>query len=169
MERDGSPLKDRILHFYPQGSMAIDATISARWTDGDYDIDVIAQLDLPPGTLLSRVGLGGGCAGGIPGEGRSSDPLRHHLLREHAPRCHSVDPARLHPGPAEQHFPRQEGGAGLVALHRADERLRFASWYEGRTPYEQQFAEAYNERLYRTASRVVKADAEVDEVPEQCH
>ena len=36
--------KDQIEHFYPQGSMAIDATISSRGTDDEYDIDIIAQL-----------------------------------------------------------------------------------------------------------------------------
>ncbi len=35
---------DGIEHFYPQGSMAIDATISTRGTDDEYDIDIIAQL-----------------------------------------------------------------------------------------------------------------------------
>lgn len=42
--------KDQIEHFYPQGSMAIDATISARGTDGEYDIDIVAQLGPAIGT-----------------------------------------------------------------------------------------------------------------------
>jgi hypothetical protein len=33
-----------IEHFYPQGSMAIDATISIRGTDDEYDLDIVAQL-----------------------------------------------------------------------------------------------------------------------------
>jgi hypothetical protein len=36
--------QEDIEHFYPQGSMAIDATISTRGTDNEYDIDIIAQL-----------------------------------------------------------------------------------------------------------------------------
>ncbi|MER2510358.1 MAG: hypothetical protein ABTQ27_16635 [Amaricoccus sp.] len=36
--------KDQIEWFYPQGSMAIDATISTRGTDDEYDLDVVAQL-----------------------------------------------------------------------------------------------------------------------------
>ena len=36
--------KDQIEWFYPQGSMAIDATISTRGTDDEYDLDVVSQL-----------------------------------------------------------------------------------------------------------------------------
>ncbi|MCZ7009884.1 hypothetical protein, partial [Salmonella enterica] len=46
MERDGSPLKDRVRRFYPQGSMRIDATISTRGTDEEYDLDYVAELDV---------------------------------------------------------------------------------------------------------------------------
>jgi hypothetical protein len=55
-ERPGSPLEGHILRFYPQGSMAIDATISIRGTDDEYDLDIIAALaiapDAPPGEVL---------------------------------------------------------------------------------------------------------------------
>ena len=45
-DRPGSALRGRIQLFYPQGSMAIGATI-ARWSDRDeYDIDIMAQLAL---------------------------------------------------------------------------------------------------------------------------
>jgi hypothetical protein len=33
-----------IEYFYPQGSMAIDATISTRGTDDEYDLDIVSQL-----------------------------------------------------------------------------------------------------------------------------
>ena len=36
--------EDQIEHFYPQGSMAIDATISNRGTDDEYDLDIVSQL-----------------------------------------------------------------------------------------------------------------------------
>ena len=48
MERDGSPLKNRVRLFYPQGSMAIRATIRSRKRDEGYDIDIVAELILPP-------------------------------------------------------------------------------------------------------------------------
>ena len=36
--------ENAIEHFYPQGSVAIDATISTRGTDDEYDLDIVAQL-----------------------------------------------------------------------------------------------------------------------------
>lgn len=50
VERDESPLKDKIARFYPQGSMAIGATIAARRKDEEYDIDIVAELKLPLGS-----------------------------------------------------------------------------------------------------------------------
>lgn len=56
IERDGSPLKDRVRLFYPQGSMAIRATIRSRKRRDGYDIDIIAELIFPlwtpPGMIL---------------------------------------------------------------------------------------------------------------------
>ena len=43
IERDGSPLKDRVQLFYPQGSMAIGATIASKLKTDEFDIDVVAQ------------------------------------------------------------------------------------------------------------------------------
>ena len=43
IERDGSLLRGSVELFYPQGSMAIGATIAARGTD-EFDIDVVVQL-----------------------------------------------------------------------------------------------------------------------------
>ena len=48
IERDGSPLKDRVRIFYPQGSMAIRATIRSRKRSDGYDIDIVAELILDP-------------------------------------------------------------------------------------------------------------------------
>jgi hypothetical protein len=53
-ERSGSPLEGHILRFYPQGSMAIDATISIRGTDDEYDLDIIAALAVAPGSPRAR-------------------------------------------------------------------------------------------------------------------
>ena len=46
-----------IEHFYPQGSMAIDATISNRGTDDEYDLDIISQLGGRFRTPLSGFGF----------------------------------------------------------------------------------------------------------------
>ena len=47
IEQPGSPLEGRVACFYPQGSMAIDATISTRGTDDEYDLDIVAEIDRP--------------------------------------------------------------------------------------------------------------------------
>jgi len=55
VERPGSPLEGRVSCFYPQGSMAIDATTSTRGTDDEYDLDIVAEIegpDLGPEALL---------------------------------------------------------------------------------------------------------------------
>ncbi len=49
-ERPGSPLRGRITRFYPQGSMAIGATILTRGTEQNFDIDIVAELDFPLGS-----------------------------------------------------------------------------------------------------------------------
>ena len=49
IERDGSPLEDRVQLFYPQGSMAVGATIASKLRTDEFDIDVVAQLELPQG------------------------------------------------------------------------------------------------------------------------
>ena len=54
--REASPLKTVFRRLYPQGSMAIGATIASRLRNDEFDIDVIAELDLrpdaPPGAVL---------------------------------------------------------------------------------------------------------------------
>ena len=56
IERPDSPLHDRVRMFYPQGSMAIRATIKSRKRADGFDIDIIAELSLPhttkPGDVL---------------------------------------------------------------------------------------------------------------------
>ena len=44
LEREGSPLRDKVSLFYPQGSMAIGATILSRNSEDRYDIDIAAEL-----------------------------------------------------------------------------------------------------------------------------
>lgn len=48
LERDGSPLKGLIRIFYQQGSMAIGATIKAKYRDEGFDIDIIVEIEVGP-------------------------------------------------------------------------------------------------------------------------
>src|SRR6516165_8275880 len=47
LEREGSLLRGHVNLLYPQGSMAVGATIASRLRTDEYDIDVIAELALP--------------------------------------------------------------------------------------------------------------------------
>ena len=55
IDRPDSPLHGLVELFYPQGSMAIGATVAARGTD-EFDLDAVAQLKLsqavPPPVAL---------------------------------------------------------------------------------------------------------------------
>jgi hypothetical protein len=50
VDRKASPLGGRVRIFYPQGSMAIRATIRSRKREDGFDIDIVAELILPLGT-----------------------------------------------------------------------------------------------------------------------
>ena len=45
LERDGSPLKGLVTRLYPQGSMAMRATISSRLENDEFDIDIMAEME----------------------------------------------------------------------------------------------------------------------------
>lgn len=171
MEREGSPLKDLIEHFYPQGSMAIDATISTRWTDEDYDLDVVAQLTLPRGIAPSSVL-------DLVEQALENYPAK--IVRQ--TRCVTVQfadgmhidvtPAIRHSvGPERQSdiFHAKEGTAASSHYTVPMNAYGFAAWYNERTPLERRFAEAYNIRLYDYYGVQYRAEADVDEVPDQVH
>ena len=50
-------------------------------------------------------------------------------------------------------------------LHVPMNAYGFADWYRGRTPQEQWFAHAFDERLRKAYGMDARANAEVDEVP----
>jgi hypothetical protein len=163
--------RDQIEHFYPQGSMAIDATISTRGTDDEYDLDIVTQLGsrfrhLPPLDILLAL------------ETALSDYPVQKVLRQtrcvtlfYADKMHlDVTPAlRLHGTlDRESHITHAKG-----PHPSADDRLvdmnayGFAGWYRDRTPIELRLAKAFQRRWLEHAGRL-RADADVDEVPDQC-
>jgi hypothetical protein len=171
VERPGSPLADRVVRFYPQGSMAIDATISTRGTDTEYDIDIVAEiegcLDEAPGDILDLL------AEALEGYGTDA-PIKRQT------RCVTVPYADgmhldLTPAGRRLHWPERES---LIFHANPDRPLSehypvpmnaygFAGWYRGRTPLERRFALAMTRRLYEAHGYRFRAEAEVDEVPDQ--
>lgn len=170
-EREDSPLSGRILRFYPQGSMAIDATISTRGTDEEYDLDIVAELHLSassdPGRVLDLLE-----------EALDGYPTAMGIERQ--TRCVTVrygDGMHLDVTPAIRRPGEIERASNIFHANPekpVSEHYRvpmnawaFADWYRGRTPLEPRFATAFNRRMFDAYGMRAKAAAEVDDVPEQ--
>jgi Cyclic GMP-AMP synthase DncV-like, nucleotidyltransferase domain len=169
IERKGSPLENLVTRFYPQGSMAIGATTSTRGTDDEYDLDIVAELGIdcttPPGEVLD---------------------LLHQALREYpvqrverqtrcvtlryADRMHlDITPSARLPNSSEResHIFHAKGQNPAEHSHVSMNAWGFALFYQGRTPLERRFAKAFNRRLYEAHGYAFKAEADVDDVPDQ--
>lgn len=163
--------KDQIEHFYAQGSMAIDATISTRGTDDEYDIDIVAQL-------------GGRFASMTPNEILDDlfDALQGYrgLKVVRQTRCVTIyyaDGMHLDITPAlrDENTPERQG----VITHAKgpDERpddefvpmnaYGFVSWFLERTPVEPKVVANFDRRWRSFEASKYRADADVDEVPDQ--
>lgn len=172
IERKGSPLENLVVRFYPQGSMSIDATISTRGTDDEYDLDIVAELQIDPATppgqaldLLER------SLRDYPVQ-RVERQTRCITLR-YADRMHlDITPSArlLHSNERESHIFHAKGRQGTADhFHVPMNAWGFSLSYRARTPLEQRFAQAFNRRLLEAHGYQFKADADVDEVPDQIH
>lgn len=178
IERDGSPLKDRVNIFYPQGSMAIHATIKSHRSGHDYDIDIVAELTLPLGTPPHvHLDMLFEAINGEPGS-------RYHGMVKRQTRCVTVeyagkdamhlditpsvlltehDPRLSHIFDAKPEEPRE--------THRAlvSNSYAFIDWYREKAPDDEPFRKAYanlaRQRFLEADMMFASADAE--EVPDQ--
>ena len=171
LDRESSPLRGRVQLLYPQGSMAIGATTRAIVGE-DFDIDVIAQLDLPanmpPHEVLNLLEVA------IRGERGS----RYFEMTTRHSRCVQVrygNQMHLDVTPMLRSWGRPDR-EGLI-MH-APERVPtvqdaalvanpygFAEWFEAMTPAEIEFAKAFALREREYEAVLAKADAEP--VPDQ--
>ena len=169
IKRQESPLGDRVELLYPQGSMAIGATIASKLKTDEFDIDVVAQLDLPD-EVSPRESLDLLCMA-IRGEQGS----RYYRMTERKTRCVTINysddmhldvtPAlRMRGTPERQswifHHPPEainEPGCRLVA-----NPYGFAEWFKRETPPDDDFADFFEERSadYELRHRSAKADSE---------
>ena len=175
IERDGSPLIDRVQLFYPQGSMAIGATIASKLKTDEFDIDVVAQLDLPLSTSPEKildllfVAIRGG-----PGS-------RYYHMTKRRTRCVTVDysdnmhldvtPMLRLRGTVERE--------SLIFHHRAEapdepsyqlvaNPYGFAEWFKSTTPIDYAFADLFEKRAEEYEQLLLLAEkAESDPVPAQ--
>ena len=176
IERDGSPLKDRVVLFYPQGSMAIRATIASRLRTDEFDIDVVAQLDLPLSVLPKEaLNLLFEAIRGEPGS-------RYYRMAERRTRCvtvHYSDDMHVDVTPAVRMGSTPERQS--IIFHDRAEAPRersyplianpygFAEWFKLNTPNDQAFADIFEQRAweYEEALRILAEKAESEPVPSQ--
>jgi hypothetical protein len=163
--------EDQIEHFYPQGSMAIDATISNRGTEDEFDIDIVAQLGgrfrgMKPNDILDELfdALGGyqglkvvrqtRCVTIYFADGMHLDitpALRQYQARERQSYiAHAKGPFS---SPSDKFVPMNAFG--------------FADWYLALTPTEYRVVEEFNRRWRTFEAANFRADADIDEVPDQ--
>jgi hypothetical protein len=147
--------------------MAIDATISTRGTDDEYDIDIVAEVmgpDRGPKALLDDLEA---ALVGYPVQ-RIERHTRCVTLY-YADGMHlDVTPAHRRAAVEKEgdiaHVPTGEGAApGRYVPMNA---YGFCEWYTQRTPTEERFAKALNRRLYDRAG-LAFAEADVEDVPDQ--
>ena len=159
-----------IEHFYPQGSMAIDATISTRGTEDEFDLDAVVQLGGPFRNMTSLEILLAleKALSGYPGV-RIVRQTRCVTLY-YADGMHlDVTPALRVYGTLDRESlithakgPKASSTDRLVDMNA----FGFAAWYRARTPIEERLAKALRERWL--ALDEAYAAAEVDDVPDQC-
>jgi hypothetical protein len=170
LEATSSSFCGQIEHFYPQGSMAIDATISNRGTDDEYDLDIVAQLgdeflSKSPNYILTElekalIGYRG-------------------LTVVRQTRCVTIyyaDNMHLDISPSLRDWGTPERQS--VIMHArgpktSDEDFEvpmnaygFVEWYKEKTPIERRVVEAFSSR-WQIAQDRARADADVDPVPVQ--
>lgn len=175
IERAGSPLEDRVEIFYPQGSMAIGATVASKLEHDEFDIDLIAQIDLPADTAPS--GVLDVLEAAIRGEPGS----RYYDMTERCTRCVQVkfaDGMHLDVTPMVR-LPHLIERCGFIFharnRHAAVDDRRiianpwgFAQWFAARTPADQAFALAFDARAAAYEATIVFDEAEVEPVPDHC-
>lgn len=175
IERKGSPLEDRVEIFYPQGSMAIGATVASKLEYDEFDIDLIAQLDLPADTPPHRMlDVLEAAIRGEPGS-------RYYKVTERCTRCIQIqyaDGMHLDVTPMVR-LPSLNERTGYI-FHASERRITaddrriianpwgFAQWFKMRTPAERDFALAFEARAAAHAATIVLAEAEVEPVPDHC-
>lgn len=146
--REGSPLRSVFRRLYPQGSMAIGATIASRLRNDEFDIDVIAEFDIradaPPGDVLDLLFKA------MNGESGS----RYHGKVKRRTRCVTVEYDRMHLDitPAVLLPDLRERTSIIFHAHEDEppEKHRhivanpwgFADWFEDMTPAAREIVEA---------------------------
>jgi hypothetical protein len=163
----------QIEHFYPQGSMAIDATISTRGTDDEYDLDIVLQLgnrfkNMTPLEMLI-----------VLEQALADYPVKRVLRQTRCVTLYYSDKMHLDITPALRTAvtPERQGVIAHAKGPRpaADDRYVImnaygnAQWYKARTPIELRLAKDFHRRWLGHDVLAKRAEADVDDIPDQCN
>ena len=174
IERDGSPLENRVQLFYPQGSMAVGATIASKLRTDEFDIDVVAQLELPQGVSPHQpLDLLYDSIRGKPGS-------RYYRMTKRRTRCVTVDySGKMHidvtPVIRRWRTPERESWLFHDRPEAPQERsyslianpYGFAQWFMDNTPPDKEFANIFENRASAYERLLLIEAAESEPVPPQ--
>ena len=174
IERDDSPLKDRVQLFYPQGSMTIGAAIASRLTTDEFDLDIVAQLDLPedsnPKDVLDLLYTS---ITGTPGSryyGKTKRNTRCVTVQYHDQMHLDVTPMVRRPFTADREswiFHHRPEDLADRPMHLIANPYGFAEWFNDTTPVDHDFVRAFEAREREYWARGAQARADADPVPSQ--
>jgi hypothetical protein len=171
LERPESELAGRISLVYPQGSMAINATIASCLDRDEFDIDIVVQL-LTTGFANAKEVLDA-----LYRSIKGSPGSRYYPVTRRNTRCITVQYAEMHVDltPAEltpQRVPRVSSifhhkpeSNDLAGIRVTANPFGFAEWFNGITAHYKTFEDAFSARSI--AMDTLLAKAETEETPEQ--
>lgn len=174
IDRDGSPLQDKVQLFYPQGSMAIGTTIASKLETDEFDIDLIAQLDVPVWTPPSEV------LNVLEAAIRGEKGSRYYEVTTRCTRCIQIqyaDDMHLDVTPMIR-IAELPDRCGLISHAKECVALPddksiianpygFAAWFKNKTPPELDFAMDFALRESAYDRALVLDKAETEPVPAQ--
>lgn len=170
LESTSSVFKDQIEHFYPQGSMSIDATISTKGTDDEYDLDIVAQLGgrfrfMPPLQILIELEKALKGYRGLKVVRQTRCVTLYYQDGMHL----DISPSIRELGTCDRqsHICHAKGPVASMDDHMVPmNAYGFADHYRNRTPIEQRVVDSFAKRWEVLNKGNYRADADVDDVPE---
>lgn len=171
LEETSNLFEDQVEHFYPQGSMSIDATISTKGTDDEYDLDIVAQLGgsfrrMMPLEILKELEKALRDYRGLKCVRQTRCVTLYYSDGMHLDISPSV--RELGTPDRQSHICHAEGPNASSADHMVPMNAKaFGLWYRDRTPLEQRVVDSFSKRWEDRDLLDYRADAEVDEVPKQ--
>lgn len=170
LESTSCAFRDHIEHFYPQGSMSIDATISTKGTDDEYDLDIVAQLGGPfrqmtPLQVLVALEFALKGYRGLKVVRQTRCVTLYYSDGMHL----DISPSIREEGTQDRqsHICHAKGPSASFEDHMVPmNAYGFGDYYRQRTPIEQRVVDSFSKRWDVMNEAQYRADADVDDVPE---